>query len=172
MILREKVVFWQIESLTWWRRDCDSKGSNQDSSWSSDWIIDLMKKGLRRFFATLNTDKNISRLNHWPDEEGIATLSFCTILIRSSAIESLTWWRRDCDVVLQIASWSNNCDWIIDLMKKGLRQFWNFLGKINKCLIESLTWWRRDCDLKFFFVNVLHFVADWIIDLMKKGLRQ
>ena len=86
-----------IESLTWWRRDCDQASPDLTrfrlprlNHWPDE-------EGIATFCKKPDRIRVSSGLNHWPDEEGIATQIARSVRSVIKPIESLTWWRRDCD---------------------------------------------------------------------------
>ena len=114
-----------LESLTWWKRDCDAK---------EQYLI---------------IPTAFLRWNHWPDEKGIVTLFYYfPPIFLWELLESLTWWKRDCDFFISLLFFITSYPvGIIDLMKKGLWLFSFFLFfYFRGFLLESLTWWKRDCD--------------------------
>jgi len=87
----------ELESLTWWKRDCDLTSS----------LTTLLP-----FFLCWN---------HWPDEKGIVTFSSPLFkFFNYNWLESLTWWKRDCDCISCFFNCNIHQVGIIDLMKKGL----------------------------------------------------
>ena len=105
-----------------------------------------MKKGLWLHYSIYSLNDFCFRWNHWPDEKGIVTLQPIIFINFSATLESLTWWKRDCDIKAAFCpSILPKKVGIIDLMKKGL---WLILPLRTIFLspLESLTWWKRDCD--------------------------